>query len=231
MEKRKLIEKAVSSATRPINGQYPRPWMTNSQEPWNCRVFTIGRNQRNGFPVELVGDHETYLTALFNRDGQACRALYNQIVTKPSPTRINTDRLVSRLSSYGVSDVIETNVICYSTPMSADLRRDWHTGGKERGTELFQTILDLIRPKVIVAHGTGTAKDLSRLLDVELPKEPTEPEQTSRVSCGAMDIWVIPSLAPPRWNMWMRWAEHHMDLVSREVAEHLAQRSDSSSRS
>jgi len=184
-------------------------------------VFTVGRNQRNGFGVEAVGSHEDYLDALFNRNGSSCRGLYDRLTAKPSPTRLNTDRLVSKLDQVGITEVLETNVICYSTPMSSDLRSREHLGGKERGTELFRTLLEIIKPKVLIAHGAGTAKDLGRLLVASLPSVPSVPDKTARATVGDMAIWVIPSLAPPKWNSWMRWADEHLDLVCREVAEHL----------
>lgn len=219
MDQQAKLEAAVRRATSPINGQYPRPWMTKSTTPWTSRVFTVGRNQKNGFPVERVGDHDRYIDALFNRNGRSCRALYDEIVDRPSPTRLNTDRFVGKLASNGVSDVIETNVICYSTPMSADLRLKAHSEGKERGTELFRAILDIIRPRALVVHGAGASKDLGRLLQVELPAVPGAPDQAARTSIGGVTIWIIPSLAPPGWNKWSRWADAHLDLVGREVAD------------
>jgi hypothetical protein len=222
MDQETQLETALRRLTNPINGQYPRPWMAASTAPWTSRIFTVGRNQKNGFPVEMVGEHDVYVDALFNRRGGSCRALYDRIVGQPSPTRINTDRLVDRLRSYGVSDVIETNVICYSTPISSDLRLKQHQGGKDRGTEIFRTIFDLIKPRVLVVHGAGTSKDLGRLLGVKLPAVPTAPDAIARTSVEGTDIWVIPSLAPPKWTTWMRWADQHIDLVCREVAGHLA---------
>lgn len=218
------LEDALRRLTQPINGQYPRPWMTSSTEPWTASVFTIGRNQRNGFQVELVGNHDSYLDALFNRNGRSCRGLYDQIVGKASPTRTNTDRLVGKLRARGIADVLETNVICYSTPMSTDLRAEEHYGGAERGTEIFRTIFSIIKPHALVVHGTGTAKDLGRLLGANLPTVPIAPEATARASVGEMEIWVIPSLAPPKWNSWMRWADQHIDLVCREVADYVSAR-------
>lgn len=136
------LQAALRKLTVPINGQYPRPWMTASATPWASRVFTVGRNQRNGFLADLAGDHDKYLDALFNRNGQSCRELYDRLVGKPSPTRTNTGRLVAGLRNVGVSDVIETNVICYSTAMSADLSLTEHDGGFHRGSEIFQVVFE-----------------------------------------------------------------------------------------
>lgn len=216
------LEAALRKLTAPINGQYPRPWMTGSAMPWASSVFTVGRNQRNGFAADLVGDHDTYLDALFNRNGQSCRGLYDRIIGKPSPTRVNTDRLVAGLRDEGISDVIETNVVCYSTPMSADLSLAEHEGGAQRGSEIFRAIFEIIRPRALVAHGAGTSKELSHLLGVELPAVPTAPDRTARARAGTTEVWIIPSLAPPKWTSWSRWASRHMDLVCTEVGEHLS---------
>jgi hypothetical protein len=78
------------------------------------------------------------------------------------------------LRKHDVSAVLETNVICYSTPMSADLRKLVHEGGAKRGEEIFSAIYALIRPKVIISHGTDTAKRLGRYLGNELPTPPVE---------------------------------------------------------
>jgi len=105
--------------------------------------------------------------------------------------------------------------------MSDDLRSHEHLGGKERGTELFQTLLEIIDPRVLIAHGSGTVKDLGRLLATPLPSVPAAASVTARATVGSMSIWVVPCLAPPKWSSWMRCADEHLDLVCREVAEHI----------
>jgi len=220
-QRKERLEAIIRDLTKPLNNQCPRPWMTSSRSPWNVRVFTVGRNQRNSFRVDAVGSHEEYLDALFNRNGAGCRALYDRLTEKPTPTRQNVDKLVAKLAAAGVLEVLETNVICYSTPMSADLRNGEHAGGRQRGTELFRAILEMVEPSVIVAHGAGTAEDLSRVLNAPLPRVPTGPGPTARTAIGDLSIWLIPSLAPPSWNSWMRWADDHLEQVCREVADHV----------
>jgi transposase len=68
----------------------------------------VGMNQRKCFKVADVGNHERYMHALFNRDPDACRKLYDSLTGAPSRTRLNTDKLVRKLSERGVVDVIET---------------------------------------------------------------------------------------------------------------------------
>jgi hypothetical protein len=217
------LEVAIREITRPINGQYPRPWMTASTDPASAQVFTVGKNQRNGFPVEIVGSHDHYVNTLFNRGPETCRQLYDRVTDRPSPTRQNTDYLVRLLASHGVTNVLETNVICYSTSMSADLRQSIHHGGAARGRELFRTLLDIIKPKVLIAHGAGTVEELGGVLGCQLPGPPVAPREPVEARVGDLRVFVVPSLAPPAYNKWAGWAQGHLDLVTRRVADHLSQ--------
>ena len=36
------LEAAMRKLTLPINGQYPRPWMTFSKDPASSKVFVVG---------------------------------------------------------------------------------------------------------------------------------------------------------------------------------------------
>lgn len=212
------LETRVRALTVPINNQYPRPWLTDATDIEHARVFTVGRNQRNGFLVDAVGSHDRYIDALFNRGEMTCRQLYDHLTGAPSPTRRNTDRLVEHLGKHGVFDVIQTNVVCYATPMSADLRRPQHKGGEAAGTDLFRTIFGIIKPRVLIAHGAKTTQALSQVLGAPLPKPPIHPGTTSRTPIGETEIWVVPSLAPPAYMKWQRWADEHLELIAVEVA-------------
>lgn len=213
------LEVAIRQLTRPINGQYPRPWMTSLTNPAEANVFTVGKNQRNGYDATRVGSHDHYIDTLFNRGSETCRALYDRMTGTPSPTRKNADSLVQQLFDRGVSKVIETNVICYSTPMSADLRAAHHIGGTERGTEIFKLVLRLIQPKVLIAHGTDTARRLGKVLGQALPAPPERPGKPRSVRIGDAILFVIPSLAPPAFNKWSSWSRDHIAALSDQVAD------------
>lgn len=215
------VEASIRRLTQPVNGQFPRPWMMGMEHPEKARIFIVGYNQTTGFCAALVGDHNAYIDALFNRNGRSCRKLYEQIRGDKSPnqTRKNIDTLREGLASRGVSDVIETNVICYSTPMSSDLAHAKNQGGKALGREIFCEILGIIRPIVLIAHGAGTTKVLGRVLCTKLPSPAST--QAAGVSCArvrtqlrgesyAPTVFVIPSLAPPKWNGWQKWAQFHL---------------------
>lgn len=214
------FEETIQQLTRPVNNQYPRPWMTKLADPTSARVFIVGKNQAKGYPVERVGDQARHLDALFNRNGQSSRKLYDEITGgEPSPTRLNTDGLTRRLEELGVPEILETNVICYSTPLSSHLSLPAHAGGRERGQEIFQALLHFIRPAVLIVHGTGAAKKLAKLLETELPAPPTTPEDPQRKETSQGTVFVLPSLAPPAYNKWSSWAPSYLERVAQAVAK------------
>ena len=115
------FEETIRELTQPINGQLPRPWMTKMANPLEADVFIVGMNQRNGYPADQIA-HEKHLDALFNRNGESCRGLYDEVTNgKASRTRLNTDSLTARLNQRDVHNIIETNVVCFSTPLGKDL--------------------------------------------------------------------------------------------------------------
>jgi hypothetical protein len=219
------FEAAIHDLTRPVNAKYPRPWMTAWPDPLRTRVFIVGANQAKGYDQTKV-THQQHLDALFSRHGQTCRGLYDALTDAPSKTRPNIDALTARLAARGVRDVLETNVVCYSTPMSSDLRQVSHQGGAEAGAELFQFLVGAIRPAVLIAHGRGTHKKLASVLGLRaLPPSAAVPDAPVAVTTlrGAWTPLVIciGALAPPAWNAWMRWAPGHLDQVADIVAERI----------
>lgn len=205
----KTFERAISAATRPVNGQLPRPWMTDLVDPVRARVLIVGRNPARGYDASKL-DHSRHLDALFNRNGQSCRGLYDQLVGEPSPTRRNIDLLRVLLADAGVDQVLETNVICYSSPMSADLAKPSHAGGREAGTAIFRLLLDHVRPRVLIAHGAGTIRDVATIIGAALPPARSAPGAQVHVESSGMRLILLPSLAPPAWNRWQGWARGHL---------------------
>lgn len=109
------FESIIRELVKPLNNQYPRPWMTKLEDPRQADVFVVGKNQSKGYRTDAVS-YERHVAALFNRPPEGCRRLYDELTSgSPSPTRKNIDALVSRLEGVGVEDVLETNVVCYST--------------------------------------------------------------------------------------------------------------------
>lgn len=184
--------------------------MTDMISPEKARVFLVGYNQATRFPAALVGDHDAYIDALFNRNGKSCRNLYEEMRCGkgPSLTRKNTDTLREGLSKLGVKDVIETNVIWHATPMSDDLTHAKNQGGKARGGEIFLEILEKIRPIILVAHGRGTAKELARqVLSTELPAAASK--QACGVSCALVRTRLPGPSYTPRVLSCHHWRRQH----------------------
>ena len=214
------FEETIGELTQSLNGQYPRPWMTKMEDPFAADVFIVGRNHRNGYSDTSLGPHKRHLDALFNRNGESCRAMYDEMTAgKSYPTRKNTDRFVRILERFGIERVLETNVICYSSPMSADLIQGRHTGGAKRGEEIFRYLLESIKPWGIIVHGTGSKNQLSRILKVDLGPEPTSVDDIRTHKIAGTNVFDIPSIAPPAFNKWAGWADDHLELMARELAK------------
>ena len=208
----------IASLTQPFNGQFPRPWMTSLSDPLSANVYVVGQNQAKGYPCERIS-HQRHLDALFNLAGESCRGLYDELTGgMPSPTRENIDGLSRELQLTAGAKVLETNVICYSTPMSADLRLDQHAGGAQLGTEIFSALLCFGKPKVLVAHGVGTRQVLSKLLGAPLPPMPQELCSPEQITIAEISIFIIPSLAQPAWNKWHNWSGEYLARVANAVA-------------
>jgi hypothetical protein len=214
------FESIIAELTQPINGQYPHPWMTTLIDPTLADVFVVGRNQAKTFPADMVGGHQRYLDALFNRNGQSCRKLYDEASGGiPSPTRKNIDSLVRCLKGHGVPQILETNVICYSTPLSRDLRLPQHIGGSKQGETIFRMLLHYVKPRVLIVHGSGATEQLARMLRAPIPNPNKDSLLEFRI--GDQLIVVIPSLAPPAFNTWSQLATEVFENVANCVAREL----------
>lgn len=215
------FEAVICRLTEPLNDQFPRPWMTDLTDPLSASLFIVGKNQAKSYQADRV-THQRHIDALFNRRGETCRRLYDEMTGfSPSPTRKNTDRFREYLLLNGVTRVLETNVVCYSTPMSSDLRISQHKDGALRGTEIFQALLYLVKPKVLVAHGSGTRESLGKLLDTSLPEPPGSLAEPQPIVVDGITVFVIPSLSPPKWTQWSGWAEPYLRRVARAAASAL----------
>lgn len=220
------LEQRIRMLTTALNGQYPRPWMTTLLDPSQAKVFVVGYNPAKAF---LTADlnHDRHIDALFNRNGESCHALYAEL-TQESPTRGNIAALTDKLGSAGVNSVLETNVICYATRKSSDLRSPENAGGKARGATIFYTLVDLIRPRVIILHGAGVRKEFNRIMGNKhlAPPPSTTPDvfPQSRLANGTR-VFIIPSLALPGYQNWpprnsfCNWADTYLNQLAPMVAQ------------
>lgn len=221
------FEQTVRNLTREINGQYPRPWMTDMEDPSSAKVFVVGYNPASAYSSDSV-DYERFMNSLFNRSGEGCRSFYRE-VTRTSPTRGNIEMFTNKLAAQGITDILETNVVCYGAGKKKHLSQPEHSGGKERGVEIFRTLIHDIRPKAVVVHGSGVAKEFSRALGLSpaLPGPPNTSEKfVERELDNQIRVFVIPSLALPGFQNWpssplqsfCNWADTYLDEVAEKVA-------------
>ena len=216
------FEETIRELTGPLNGQLPRPWMTGMKDPLAADVFIVGMNQRKGYPARDV-PHQRHIDALFNRNGESCRGLYDETTNgRPSPTRRNIDGLVDRLNQNHIHNIVETNVVCYSTPMSADLKDQAHAGGAGKGEEIFRYLLAEIAPTVLIVHGAGSVERISPILKVKGLKVPRSAGEICDVQTERHLIIPVPSLAPPAFNSWASWSGGYLGKVADRVREKLA---------
>jgi hypothetical protein len=197
----------------------------------------VGLNQATEYKVDAVGRHARFMDALFNRRGECCRRLYNRVreenkarqgkqvrQDKSSPTRQNIDHLNKVLRCHGVRGILETNMICYSTPTGKGLADPAHVDGRERGKEIFRFLLGEIRPRVLIVHGIGAYEGLASVLGLGRPLC-SAPQQDGDVVRTAVEtqnfsgtVFPIQSLAPPAWYRWRGWARQYLDRLAEEVA-------------
>lgn len=219
-----IFEQKLRTLTQPLNGQYPRPWMTTLKNPRDAKVFLVGYNPAKAYLTSQLS-HDRHIDALFNRNGENCHAVYKDIALE-SPTRGNISKLSEMLAAAGIPEILETNVVCYSTPTSKALSLPAHAGGKERGREIFRTLVSDIKPPIIILHGSGVRNEFNRIFREEehIPKPPCfsdfYPEGKMSIGCR---VFVIPSLALPGYQNWPKgnsfcnWADDYLAGLVRLV--------------
>jgi hypothetical protein len=145
-DEQKLFEE-IKKLTEPINGQYPRPWTTNLPHPMDAEGMIVGMNQATSYLVTDMS-HEKFLNAHFGK-GLNSYDLYRSVRSEESKTRINIEVLAACLKR----PLLESDVICYSTPRAKHLSNAEHRGGKERGIAIFKTVFGFIQPSFTVVWG------------------------------------------------------------------------------
>ena len=212
------LESAIRGLTIPVLGQYPRPWMTEIDNPSEADIFVIGANQATAYAPQIIGSHDRFLDAHFNRNGLNCRALYEEVRGKPSLTRSHSDTFVDMLKAAGAEKLIETNAVCFSTPNAEDLKRPSNKLGLEKGVDIFRELVRIISPKVAIVHGSGTVKMFKKYHGISLPDPPQDSFQIRRKAVGSTMFIVIPTLGAPAVNKWHSWRSSYLQSLAGEVA-------------
>ena len=86
---------------------------------------------------------------------------------------------------------------------------------------------------VLIVHGAGAKKELERVLSIELPEAASNEEDVvswEDVKTPVLGelysprVFVIQSLAPPKWSDWYKWAPQHLVDTSKQVREFIGAR-------
>jgi hypothetical protein len=216
------LEKALQKLTIPVLDQYPRPWMTNLQDPMGADVFVVGANQATPHKVDEVGPHERFINAMLNRSGQTCRDLYTEVRRSPSGTRGHSDRFVDMLKEEGITAIVETNSVCFATEKEFKrVRRAENAEGLRVGKKLFDEILRIIQPCLLIVHGKGTVDSLRKDHRIPAPNPPSRPTDFPQAQVGGTKIFVIPSLGKPKVDKWPFPREPYLKEIARRASAYV----------
>jgi hypothetical protein len=130
------------------------PFVCNGS-PFSCEVFIVGINPANDVPIwpcwsdEIGLDRFAWLREYINRH------------QKYTPTRRMIERLVEATAP---ARVLETNIYHHCSPRLADLSND------KKQTDVFDYLVESIRPRILFVHGGPTIKHIQRRLSIKLVK-------------------------------------------------------------
>lgn len=188
------FENSIRAMTSPRNGVYPRPWTTDTN-PEQAAVLIVGASSAKTFRVTHVGSHDQFLDALWNRNGQTCRAMYDAATTKPSPTRRNLDRLSEMLAAHGLTS-LQTNVACASARYDAELSKEDRT----HGTELFKAVVANVSWKAMIVYGVNASERFSHAFGIETPAVPFPGSAPVSMIFHKRPVFISPTLAHPAYR-------------------------------
>ena len=215
------FEQTIWRLTQPCNGELPRPWMTQMTNPLDADVFVIGMKPARQYPADEIS-HERHFNALFNRNGEHCRSLYDEVNKgDASPTRRNLDSFTALLNQRDIHNIIETNIVCCSDPDNIPSPSTGHIDQSGSDEEIFRYILQQIAPKVLIVYGVATANRLCKILNsgpIAVPKSLHDFHEVH-----TKNHLVIPtrSFGPPEFDKWHTWSSAFLNAVADRVHEHL----------
>lgn len=188
------LEDRIRAMTIPRDDVYPRPWMTDA-DPDHADVLIVGASSAKTFYVSDIGNHDQFLDALWNRNGQTCRAMYDAATTKPSRTRPNLDRLSEMLAAQGLAS-LQTNVTCASAPYDAQVRKE----DRIHGTELFKAVVAQVPWRAMIIYGIGASEQFGRAFGVAMPPVPPPDSEPVWTTIQGRAVFVSPTLAFPHYK-------------------------------
>ena len=149
-----------------LHDQSVRPFVCDGN-PFDCQIFIVGINPATQmdtgfleFWSDSVGFDETswlqqYVTERKNKPLKKGRKRRQTF----SSTRTRIEWLCSALKP---DKILETNLYAKATPIAAELLQD------DRKIDLFNFLVNTIKPKILFLHGKETKEDVERLLSVDL---------------------------------------------------------------
>lgn len=188
------FEDHIRAMTVPRNDVYPRPWTTD-MDPDYADVLIVGASSAKMFHVSDVGNHDQFLDALWNRNGQTCRAMYDAVTKKPSRTRSNLDRLSEMLTARGLTS-LQTNVTCASAPYDAQVRKE----ARLHGTELFKVVVAQVPWRAMIVYGVGASERFGRAFGMAMPPVPSPNSTPIWTTVQGRAVFVSPTLAFPSYR-------------------------------
>jgi hypothetical protein len=205
---RALAERSIG----PVDDGYLRPWMC-AGDPAMARVFLVGANPATRFPIDLI-ERADYLKAL-TANNDRLHALYLRVRDgKPSPTRINIERLVRTLTAAGVGTVLETNVWTFPTRSLAALQQADRT--TVASSTILPSLIETLSPVALVVHGAEATRALQRVLGRTI--ETASRTQPILWHDGRPVIVSLPSLSPPPANGWLPKAGPALEALAARLA-------------
>jgi hypothetical protein len=218
-QRREALRSLADSIIGPTARGYLRPWMC-ADDPAQSMVFIVGANAATEFPADRV-DRTEYLEALVEA-GPRLRIMYDRFRDgRPSPTRINIERITATLSGHGAGPVLETNVWALPTRSLRELhQRD--SSLRDASSTIFPDLLRIFDPRAVIVHGVEATKLAADAIGRDLrPAEPTDP-----VLCFEGDpvVFTLPSLSPPRANEWLQKSGSAIERLASEVGAILGSR-------
>jgi hypothetical protein len=210
--------------------------MTDLKDPKDASVFIVGYNPATAYMARVV-DYDRFIESLFNKNDENCRRFYEEYrdangeIEKKTRTRNNIEWLSQKLGRAGLHSIIETNVICYGAKNKKCMGFAEHKGGKQRGIEIFRTLVTEIRPKVIIIHSKGASDEFNGNFGNNfgfVSNPPTTKNDIAQVDLKIGSYaFVIPPLGEPGFRNWPKkplrsfchWADEYLDEVARRVAQ------------
>ena len=202
------VRQLADEAVGPIKTGYLRPWMCTG-DPTRADVFVVGANAATPLASNVVTRNE-YIDALMT-GGESLRDIYLRARTtgRPSPTRMNIDRLTGLLVEHGTDSVLETNVWTMPTASLKELKRS----RRDAHAAILPRLVAILQPRALVVHGVAATQGLADSLGRHLLSATVAPV----CHLGSPVIWATPSLSPPAANRWLPAGWAQLDALARAV--------------